>query len=224
MVKNTKKSNQRVNKKKQEAIKKQRAARSQQYRAEKMMVKTGNLKTPVKVTIKEKKMKPKKQNTKNAKEPKQVIKTKEKRISFKTLEIDDDASFHDFEQHPETAIMLWHVNSGRHRFNSVGDLSTNQKRTKVIQEILAEKVTTNEKHHLVNEFSRASGKDKFFSSGDDYGTKLLTCGSCGMKKLEASETRYYNANLLDLAPLELSDDDMTYLEELYQPKPIYGHN
>jgi hypothetical protein len=80
-------------------------------------------------------------------------------VDFSTLEMVQDSNFHAFEQNPEVAAMLWHVNSGFYRFNGIENLTEDDPdlKQKVIDEVLAEKLSNVEKEALINDYLYAMG-------------------------------------------------------------------
>ena len=152
-------------------------------------------------------------------------------VDFSTLETGPDSNFQAFEQNPEVAAMLWHVNSGFNQFNGVENLTEDdpQLKQKVVEEILAQKLSNEEKDALINDYLHAMGRGGY--NGEKFGLPLhcphrsggpkegrdapiLTCGSCGVKEVERGRTQFFEISLDLLDVLTLSELQLQKLDDL----------
>ena len=140
-----------------------------------------------------------------------------------SLKIDDmivDESFHDFENHPERAVLLYHLNSGHHKFWEVDKLLNSHldpvTHSEVIErlkaEIQDEILTKDETQQLLCRFAQNQGRH-FQSEFDDQANwqslkglpasvdaHHLVCGSCGIKSVHGKQGRNCTVVPLDELP------------------------
>ena len=122
--------------------------------------------------------------------------------------------FKSFEQNPETAAVLWHLNRGVIRF-SLDDLSCQSNLDAVCREVEDELLQPDEMIDIVKRFEQAD--DPFIS--------IMSCGSCGIKKpgkiddgpdLSPLSLNCYRKVLLSsdvLKPLLYTDEQLELLNE-----------
>ena len=122
-----------------------------------------------------------------------------------------EGAFHDFEQHPECAALLYHLNSGHHKFHQVEKLircknSTRKRKRHTEQlkkEIEDEILTEDEMNKLLDEFLIAQGRAK--STGlnglsDSVHAHHLVCGMCGIKSVNNQQHRQCTVVPLEKLP------------------------
>ena len=87
-------------------------------------------------------------------------------MTFQTETLTEESSTELFEQNPEVAAMLWHMNSGSDRFEMVDQLIAldptsdefRETMDKLLELIQAEALTDCEKDSLVSTFHKAQGR------------------------------------------------------------------
>ena len=149
-----------------------------------------------------------------------------KRATFALEDFDESINFYDFEQHPETAVLLYHMNSGHGEFNSVNKLvDLNHRDTKeeeinilkdtLMQEIKSQLLTPEEENECVNQFATSQGKASAVLSAEPTTTSfleglppsdtanILICGCCGMTNVQGRYNKYSRTVLLKDLPSQL---------------------
>jgi hypothetical protein len=93
-------------------------------------------------------------------------------LDFSLTEMPSDElaeGFKDFENNPETAALLWHMNSGLGRFRDVDNLPDPQAKARLKDEIDSELVTQQVLNRLEDSYLHARSQD----------CDIYACGTCG---------------------------------------------
>jgi hypothetical protein len=158
-------------------------------------------------------------------------------VDFSTSKMVPDSNFNAFEQNPEVAAMLWHFNSGFQRFNGIENLTKDDPdlHRKIKGEVLAEKLSNEEKNCLINDYLHAMGRggydgakheapshrpNRFGGPKEGRDAPMLTCGSCGVKEVERGRTQFFEPSLALLDVLALSDLQLQRLAALKALPPL----
>ena len=129
-------------------------------------------------------------------------------VHFSTTEMGPDSNFNEFKHNLKVAAMLWHLNSSFYRFNRIENLTQHDAdlKQKVIEEVLAKKLSNEEKDLLINDY--IYGMRRGCYNGEKYeppehcsdcvggpregrDTPILACGSCGGKEVEQGHTQFF---------------------------------
>ena len=104
---------------------------------------------------------------------------------------------------PQIAALLWNLNSGTERFNSLGKVNLlhpsdpcySDLKCTLQKQIENEQLTLQEKHQLTNEYFEAMGRGGY--GNNDADSRLLTCPCCGVRDLDApsASTSFVKVNL-----------------------------
>jgi hypothetical protein len=139
----------------------------------------------------------------------QVEQIETKRAKFSDTQTKSDISFANFEIHPETAVMLYHMNCGYEKFRGLDDLESPEQLSsdesmeiinKLKEEIQNEVPTPEELNKICTDYltKQGRGNSSFKDvkhnlhelSASTFHTKdtlIATCGSCGYRDAERGE-------------------------------------
>jgi len=117
-------------------------------------------------------------------------------------------NFKCFEQNPETAVLLWHLNRGVLQF-ALNGVETEEGRQLLINQVQNEVQTEEERKKMIEDY-KAAVHNK---------VDLLSCGACGIrhfghvtdpqgKKSEMKPNQFYRIDLNDLGMLLYSDEEV----------------
>jgi hypothetical protein len=82
-------------------------------------------------------------------------------VDFSTTKLTKQSHFEAFEQNEEVACMLWHINSGFHRFSQLEDLQGEggkEAMRSLLDEIHSEKLDPDKKNAMMEAFLQAQGR------------------------------------------------------------------
>ena len=138
----------------------------------------------------------------------------------------DSTTFEDHQNSVETAVMLFHHNSGLARFREIENMTSDATevrcaaKVRLKKEILKQKLSDGEKNNLAKKYLEAQGTGGYNNA--QYGRQgkrnadAITCASCGVRNLDAGDAKgdmkqYW---LAELENFQLCDDVAMNLEEL----------
>ena len=152
--------------------------------------------------------------------------------TFSTEKITDNTNFDDHQNNIDTAVMLFHHNSGLTRFNSVEDLESDDEtsrsiaREDLLKEISRQKLSSEEKSKLVAKYLKAQGTGGY--NGAKYGRNgnshadAITCASCGVRTLNAGdnagESKLFSLDEIDT--LMMDEDAAQDMDEMLKEENI----
>ena len=131
----------------------------------------------------------------------------------------------DYQLYPETAVMLYHLNSGSYAFHNLkDDLSKQSTRDKIKKEIREQKVSNEKKEQIIKDF------DTQLYSGVNNMPFLITCGCCGIREYERGSekvfsrerggVRYKMTPLEKVTALRYSEMDELLLRAKLKKEPV----
>ena len=164
------------------------------------------------------------------------------RANFETG-INTSTNFSNFEDHPETAALLCHVNSGHNKFRMIHKLSTmvgqdndlceTPECKELIQEIRNERLSTEELDNLVHTFATKHGiapprnnndnkSETLFGMPSSVDSHHLMCGMCGVTHVHGRFGQKCSVVLLkDMdAAVKLSPDEISWWTNLKTQSPL----
>jgi hypothetical protein len=153
------------------------------------------------------------------------ITTQDNRAHFGLNKLEKNTNFDNFESHPETSVLLYHLNSGHGKFRDIlalllyeGDLSEMEKDPayqQLLDEISDEALTDEEADKILDAFLRSHGK--YISWGDtpkanptlvgipeSVGAPHLCCGMCGIKTVQGRYNKFCETVALKDLPDEIT--------------------
>ena len=149
----------------------------------------------------------------------------------------DNISFSEFEQNPETAVMLYHMNSGNNKFEALDDLDFEagsetwdpETVQRLIKEIQDEVPTKAEQAEMLKNYFQAQGRGGI--DGVDHQVEglpetvdchILTCGTCGVRHPQRGRQALSKVFLWELVgtPFEYSPEDKVSWEAEKQESPL----
>ena len=118
-----------------------------------------------------------------------------------------------FEQYPEVALILYHLNRGVLHLKPLGDLKDENVKSDLVHNIEKEMLTDEEKLNLVKRFEKSQGRF----------CKIIGCGSCGIKEPQRGDddSQYKEVKLTDLNVLEYKECDSYRLKESMKKEKTY---
>ena len=111
--------------------------------------------------------------------------------------------------------MLWHLNSGSHRFQEAENLASidDNKKKQLIHEIESEVLTDMERENLIEKYLHLQGRGGYCDKPYDednpqFGrdARILTCGACGVRNFQRGNTHYYQHFLQELDTLSFTEE------------------
>ena len=155
-------------------------------------------------------------------------------------------SFHAFEDHPETSVLLYHLNSGHEKFRDVDYLTKNEAADDkpdqphsshmeaLLNEITAETLTLEENEKLLKKYLSSQGRSTCqLPNNDSIDQSLqglpasidahhLVCGACGMKCINGQYGRFCTVVPLSDLPvcLQLTDKQSKAYDHLKNQQPL----
>ena len=168
----------------------------------------------------------------------------EHRANFNLECMDADTNFHAFEHHPETSVLLYHLNSEHDKFRKLDELLVAGVRQggefiqnkedfhQLVEEIHHEVLSPEEQETLVNDFLEKQGRHVQWEKKDDSLSLLglpdsveghhLVCGMCGIKSVHGRYGRMCGVVFLeDLPPcIELTEDQKSEFEQWKLQEPL----
>jgi hypothetical protein len=151
-----------------------------------------------------------------------------RRVSFDTLLFDmplNPSVQRHFEQNPEDAAMMYHLNSGVLRFQQVETLQKSDEGSeqyniayeRLCEEIREQNLSDEETDHLIKKFYNSIGRSLDGSSD----AKVTACGCCGVRNVERSlELRYVEVMVDTLDMLRLDPDDHKVYMDVREEEPV----
>ena len=138
--------------------------------------------------------------------------------TFSTKKITDGTNFDNHQNNVETAVMLFHHNSGLTRFSSLEDLQSDDEtirstaREELLKEISTQKLSWQKKKTFVSKYLKMQG------TGGYYGAKhadAITCASCGIRALNAGDDGkdFKEFCLNELNEFLMNDDDARDIDD-----------
>ena len=142
-------------------------------------------------------------------------------INFETSITDEwKCGFHSFEQDPEEAVMLWHLNSGSLRFSDVnGDLNDAAVRERLANEIHDEILTVEEQDNLVGDFLLRQGRGGY-NAAYRQECSIKSCGACGKHEAERNGLEYVESHLSQLGILKLNEEQRERFQQECSALPL----
>ena len=160
-------------------------------------------------------------------------------MTFATTELDPDLTdcFQHFDHHPETAAMLYYLNSGIDQFSALDSMWKNNSDgaesdpgvvKKVVDEILDEKLSDAEKEGILDSFLSAYGRGKegvvreFEGLPHSIDAHHFACGTCGIQSINGQNGRACRKVMLKDLPksLELSKEQQQWHDKIKEAKPL----
>ena len=168
-------------------------------------------------------------------------------FTLKTGEKLTQDSFHDFEQHPERSVLLFHHNSGIDKFSMVDNLFDSSLdpetvcnyRESLKKEILEEILTPEERNDILGKFLHSQGRaipEGLQSEGqgtlfqenileglpDSTDAPILTCGACGIQSVQGRYGKFCTTVPLVNLPdtMVLNEQQMLDLNTLNEQPPL----
>ena len=146
--------------------------------------------------------------------------------TFATVNISDHTTFENHQHNIETAIMLFHHNSGLARFREIEDFESNNlevsnaAKMRLKKEILKQKLSHVQKTNLVKKFLEEEGiggfKDAQYGRQGNRHADAITCAACGVRNLDAGDEKDHmiQYSLGDFEQFKFDDDLAEQLHNL----------
>ena len=178
------------------------------------------------------------EDRRQAKESAQQL-IRENRASFSATEITSETKFDGFEHHPETAVMLYLLNSGANKFRKLDDIDFDADEIdkdlleQLAAEIKEEVLTEEELQTITQQYCQAQGRgmegvnhsiDGLPETKDAY---ILSCGACGYRHPHRGRSSFSKVPLQSLlgTPIEYQPEQKeAWKEEKKQPPLVLPYN
>jgi len=157
----------------------------------------------------------------------EYLETANNRANFGLNEVLPDTNFHQFESHPETSVLLHHLNSGHEKFRDVErliDLDKNEALSieenpicqSLKEEIEAEMLNSQEKEDLLSQYLKAHGRHVSWEPNAKPTNNVLSglpvsidaphlaCGMCGIKTVHGRHNKFCHVIALEDLPPTVS--------------------